>query len=201
MAVTGQQIIEEAKTYLGVPYVYGGNSRKGVDCSSLVQRVMVKLGIKAPRTASEQWHWSRHITADQLQPGDMIFEKGSDGTATNPGHVLLYAGGGKVVEAPHTGTNVRVRSWSPSESGVVGYGRAPNMPTSGAPGNAQNASFSVPGGLLQLPDQVTGAFGSIEDFFGKLAWITSPESWVRIIAGIVGILLAIGALSMMASSA
>jgi cell wall-associated NlpC family hydrolase len=103
---------------LGTPYSYGGdctaahsgNPSHQCDCSSLVQQAYGHAGISLPRTAADQSRTGTPIPVDRIQPGDLIFESGADGTATNPGHVALALGNGYLVEAPHTGAVVRIAS-------------------------------------------------------------------------------------------
>jgi hypothetical protein len=67
-------------------------------------------GISLPRAAADQSRTGISIPLDRIQPGDLIFESGSDGTPTNPGHVALALGNGYLLEAPHTGAVVRIAS-------------------------------------------------------------------------------------------
>jgi cell wall-associated NlpC family hydrolase len=89
----------------GVPYVYGGESRAGYDCSGLVQAAYRAAGISLPRTAQEQYDVGPHLPAGaQLQPGDLVFFGQSPQDVTHDGIVLAP---GVMVDAPHTGTVVR----------------------------------------------------------------------------------------------
>jgi cell wall-associated NlpC family hydrolase len=109
---------------LGTPYSYGGDCTSAhsgdparqCDCSSLVQQAYRAGGISLPRTTGDQVHAGVPVTDPaHLQPGDLVFIPGSDGTATAPGHVALYLGAGLLVQAPHTGARVQitpVREWS-----------------------------------------------------------------------------------------
>jgi peptidoglycan DL-endopeptidase CwlO len=90
-----------ALRYLGVPYVWGGASPSGFDCSGLVQCVCGLLGVALPRTSYAQYAAGRHVTRAQLRPGDLVFFDGA-------GHVGIYAGGGRFIHAPHTGTRVQI---------------------------------------------------------------------------------------------
>ena len=67
-------MVDIARRYLGVPYVFGGtNPAIGLDCSGLVQLVFRQLGIALPRTAQQQYNATARVTQDQLQPGDLVF--------------------------------------------------------------------------------------------------------------------------------
>lgn len=99
---------------LGIPYVWGGESLKGFDCSGLLQYVWNKQGVQIPRTTYDQFKAGTPVNPNQLQPGDAVFFKGSDSKTVKgqvlPGHVGIYIGAGKYIEAPHTGSNVRISS-------------------------------------------------------------------------------------------
>jgi len=104
------EIVKLAHEFLGTPYVYGGESPKGFDCSGLAQFMYQKAGISIPRDTYHQWGAGQPIGKRQLQPGDLVFFKGSDSIGGLPGHVGIYIGGGKMIDAPHTGSHVRVES-------------------------------------------------------------------------------------------
>ncbi|HEY3462535.1 MAG TPA: NlpC/P60 family protein [Gaiellaceae bacterium] len=91
--------------YLGVPYVYGGASPSGFDCSGLVMYVYAQLGISLPHYTVAQWNATVPISSSQMQPGDLVFFDGL-------GHVGIYIGIGQFVDAPHTGSVVRIDSIS-----------------------------------------------------------------------------------------
>ncbi len=95
-----------ASTFAGVPYVYGGASPRGFDCSGLVQYVFGRLGVKLPRTAQQQYDASRKISVERLAPGDLVFWGGP----RSIDHVAIYAGSGLVWSAPHTGARVRLQA-------------------------------------------------------------------------------------------
>jgi peptidoglycan endopeptidase LytE len=96
----GERAVHVAEGYLGVPYRWGGESPSGFDCSGLVQYVFSRLGVMLPRTSYEQYNAGRHITRADLEPGDLVFFDGA-------GHVGIYAGGGRFIHSPHTGTSVQ----------------------------------------------------------------------------------------------
>jgi cell wall-associated NlpC family hydrolase len=101
--------------YLGVPYVYGGSSPSGFDCSGLVMYVYAQLGISLPHYTVAQWNATEPISSPA--PGDLVFFNGL-------GHVGIYIGGGQFVDAPHTGSVVRIDSIS-SFGGYDGARRVP----------------------------------------------------------------------------
>ncbi|HEY3578586.1 MAG TPA: NlpC/P60 family protein [Gaiellaceae bacterium] len=104
-----------ALRYLGVPYRYGGASPSGFDCSGLVMYVYAQLGISLPHYTVAQWNATQPISSPA--PGDLVFFNGL-------GHVGIYIGGGRFVNAPHTGSVVRIDSIS-SFGGYVGARRVP----------------------------------------------------------------------------
>ena len=104
-----------ALNYLGVPYQWGGASPSGFDCSGLVMYVYAQLGISLPHYTVAQWNATDPIASPA--PGDLVFFNGL-------GHVGIYIGGGKFVDAPHTGSVVRIDSLS-SFGGYDGARRVP----------------------------------------------------------------------------
>jgi hypothetical protein len=97
---TGEAIVAEAKEYLGVPYVLGGNDKTGIDCSGLVQQVLGELGIDVPRRVSQQQSVGVEVPSlADAQPGDLIVTNNAD-------HIVIYAGDGMIVHAPYEGRTV-----------------------------------------------------------------------------------------------
>jgi cell wall-associated NlpC family hydrolase len=111
----GARAVRVARSYLGVPYRYGGTSRAGFDCSGLVMAVYARLGVQLDHYTGSQWHAGRHVRRSALRPGDLVF---FDGSAV-PGHVGIYAGRGRFIHAPHTGTVVSTDSLA-TQPGYVG---------------------------------------------------------------------------------
>jgi cell wall-associated NlpC family hydrolase len=98
-------VVSIALQYLGVPYVWAGATPSGFDCSGLVQYVFAQLGVALPHNAAAQFHDPAAVSVprNQLQPGDLVFFNGLD-------HVGIYMGNGEFIDAPHTGTDVRIDS-------------------------------------------------------------------------------------------
>lgn len=118
----GRQIVAAAKQYLGTPYVYGGTSSSGVDCSGLVQLAAKASGIDIPRTTYDQINVGQAVSKNNLQEGDLVFFKGSGGSASAPGHVGIYIGNGQYIQAPKTGDVVKISNLS-GRSDYVGARR------------------------------------------------------------------------------
>lgn len=102
--VTGQDVVAEARKYLGIPYVWGGTDpKRGLDCSGLVQLVYKNLGIELPRVSYEQATAGRPVDGlANAKPGDIL----AFNSPVN--HVGIYIGNNKMIEAPRTGLDVRV---------------------------------------------------------------------------------------------
>jgi cell wall-associated NlpC family hydrolase len=102
-----------AMRYLGVPYVWGGASPSGFDCSGLVMYVYAQLGVSLPHYTVSQYGYPNaiHPSRSELQPGDLVFFAGL-------GHVGIYIGNNEFVHAPHTGAVVQIDTltgWYASE--------------------------------------------------------------------------------------
>lgn len=105
--------IRYAVAQLGKPYVWGGTGPDGYDCSGLVMEAYLAAGITLPRTTYQQVDAGTPVyDTSNLKPGDLVFTAGSDGTATNPGHVGIFLGSNLVLDAPHTGAVVEVSPYS-----------------------------------------------------------------------------------------
>lgn len=92
-------IVAEARTWLGVPYVYGGADRKGADCSGFLMTIFGEVaGIKLPRTTSQQREHCQPITKDELAVGDILFFS-SRKSSKKVAHVAIYVGGGRMIHA------------------------------------------------------------------------------------------------------
>jgi cell wall-associated NlpC family hydrolase len=100
-------VVGIAMQYLGVPYVWGGASPSGFDCSGFIMYVYAQVGVSLPHHAASQYSHGTPVSRDQLQPGDLVFFNGL-------GHAGIYIGGGQFIHAPHTGDVVKISSLSDS---------------------------------------------------------------------------------------
>ena len=111
---TTEAIIAQAQKLLGVPYLWGGMSAKGVDCSGLVRIAHIMNGILLPRNASQQIKCGDRVELDNLQRGDLVFF-GTPETADKPmriTHVGIYLGNNRIIHSSH---KVRINSLIPDD--------------------------------------------------------------------------------------
>jgi len=108
-------VVAYAESQIGTPYVYGGDTPgTGFDCSGLVVWAYGLAGVVVPRVANDQWHDEPHVDLNALVPGDLVFfgtDNVAGGTASSDSvadHVGIYIGNSAMVDAPHTGADVRV---------------------------------------------------------------------------------------------
>jgi len=106
--ISSNSVIAFASNYLGVPYVYGGSSPSGFDCSGFTKYVFGHFGINLPRVADAQQNVGAFVSRANLMPGDLVF------FGSPAYHVGIYVGNGNMIDAPHTGTVVKIQQ--------LGYG-------------------------------------------------------------------------------
>lgn len=112
--IPGSALISKARTALGTPYAWGGNSLVGgVDCSGLVQQVFASFGIQLPRVTYEQIGVGAAVKRDKISVGDLVFFD-TDRKSAGPDHVGIYMGGGKFIHAPRPGKPVQISSLTDS---------------------------------------------------------------------------------------
>lgn len=150
-SAAGNSVVATASNYLGVPYVLGGTDpTTGFDCSGFVQRVYSDLGYKLPRVAADQANAGTPIASlADAQPGDLV----AFGSPAH--HIGIYVGDGKMIDAPHTGTSVRVEQIidTPSTIRRIVVDPSQSMP----PGFA---SLAAGLGLTGTSDGLAGLDGS-----------------------------------------
>nr|NLD40154.1 SH3 domain-containing protein [Actinomycetales bacterium] len=91
----GNSVVAIARQYTGTPYVYGGKSPGGFDCSGFTSYVYAQMGVSIPSSSSGQYGVGRQVSASEAQPGDLIWW---------PGHVGIYTGNGNHIAARSPGT-------------------------------------------------------------------------------------------------
>jgi cell wall-associated NlpC family hydrolase len=110
-------VVGIAMQYLGTPYVWGGSSPSGFDCSGFVMYVFSRVGVSLPRTVSTQYAVGVAVSRSELQPGDIVFFNGL-------GHDGIYIGGNQFIHSPHTGDVVKISALTGYyDSGYVGARR------------------------------------------------------------------------------
>jgi len=180
---SGADVVSAARSFLGIPYLYGGtNPAVGLDCSGLVLNVCKKAGINnCPRTSEQQFQWATPTSSPA--PGDLVFFVG-DPIDPPPGHVGIIVSPGRMIDAPFAGTTVRYDNYGSNGVGVnafMGYRKIPGSNVSAS----ANANVTAPGsgpGAGQNQSREASLFGSL--FGGILSFV--------IILGLIA--LAIGAL-------
>ena len=136
--VNGLDIVNYAKTFLGVRYVFGGSSPNGFDCSGLVQYIYKHFGINISRTTKTQINDGREVGRNNLQLGDLVF--------SDSGHVTLYIGNNQVIHAPQPGEVVKI-------SNIWKFWRARRILS-----DNQNQTFSTPAPLPTITHNNIGEF-------------------------------------------
>lgn len=114
------KLVSNATSLIGTPYVFGGTSRSGFDCSGYTQYVFKGSGVSLPRTSYAQFGVGSAVSRDQLQPGDLVFFSTYDKGAS---HVGIYVGGGSFVHASNSGVKTTKLSDSYYASRYVGARR------------------------------------------------------------------------------
>ena len=102
--ISDDAIIAYASNFLGTPYLWGGTTPSGFDCSGFTQYVYAHFGISVGRTTFDQINDGVQVSRDNLKPGDLIFF----GTYANPHHMGMYVGDNNYIHAPHTGDVIKI---------------------------------------------------------------------------------------------
>jgi hypothetical protein len=99
-----EDIVKSAYSYIGVPYIWGGSSRRGIDCSGLTQAVYSLNGLSIPRSSREQYSKGSSVARGNLRPGDLVFFATNGGRTVS--HVGVYIGSNQFIHAPSRGKRV-----------------------------------------------------------------------------------------------
>lgn len=116
----GQQIVNTAMQYKGCPYIWGGNSPSGFDCSGLVQYVMKSCGYTIGRTCTPQYNGGTPVSKSDLQPGDLVFFANTYTYGIS--HVGIYIGNNQFIHAANSNDGVKITSLSDSYYSAHYYG-------------------------------------------------------------------------------
>ena len=115
-AAQAADAIDWTKAQVGCPYVWGGTGPcgAGYDCSGLLMEAYAHAGITIPRTTQAMWADLPHVPMDHLQPGDLLLYTGYLAPGESPpGHVVMYLGGGRIIQAYATGYPVAISDGIP----------------------------------------------------------------------------------------
>lgn len=192
MSATLAQFVAEVEKFKDTPYVWGGTSPAGFDCSGLVQYSLEQLGLtNVPRTSETQWAWVQHIPYSQIQPGDLVFAQFPGDTGGSPGHVGIYIGNGQVYSARDPAEGIGVDTLSSWGSAIVGYGRIPGIDATGGGGTTTAAGSSGGGAIGDIVSWLTGIPTTFKDVFTVFHNLITPSFWLRVGAFFIGGILLI----------
>jgi cell wall-associated NlpC family hydrolase len=150
---TGADLIEASKKYIGLPYVWGGTDPSvGLDCSSFVQQSFRDIGVDVPRVTWDQINVGTEVSSmAEARPGDLLFS--FDG-----GHVSIYLGNGKAIDAPQPGDTIQIRDAWENESNITAIRRViPSGDEASAGAGISAAGASTGGSGAALTDMLSSA--------------------------------------------
>ena len=163
-------VIAYAQAQLGKPYKWGGAGPDSYDCSGLTMMAYRQIKIGLPHLAAAQMRMGKSVAFTDMLPGDLCFP--------GPEHVQMYIGNGQVIEAPHTGANVRQVPFNSSYITTVRR-MVPGDPIVGSPADTpvHGPLTSDTFGVVQGADNLAGAIGALSTAIG---FIIDPHNWWRI---------------------
>lgn len=170
-------VLRFAVAQVGKPYVWGAAGPSSYDCSGLVVASYKQIGMNLPHFTGLLIAQGHEVSKAQLAPGDLVFP--------DPGHVQIYVGNGKIVEAPEEGKNVRVVN-------MWGFWRARRLVnpgtvvTGGTGGTGTGTGTQAFGGVGDALGGIKDAFSAAAHVF---AWLTTAHNWLRIAMFISGVAL------------
>lgn len=157
----GQKVVDAAKKYLGVPYLYGGTDpAKGLDCSALLQKAFGEQNIKLPRVAADQAGMGKPVASlSQAKPGDIL----AFGSPVD--HIGIYAGDNKMIVAPRRGDVVKVQDVYKTPSAirrvVPDSSSSPSAAGSTPAMAAASSSAFTPAGTSSIPSSLSSQYNSL----------------------------------------
>jgi len=157
MTVSGSDLVDYMKQFVGTPYVWGGTDPSGFDCSGLMQYSFKKFGINLPRVTYDQIGQGQAVSMKGLRAGDLVFFDTDPGTK-GPDHVGMYIGGGKMIDAPRPGKNVEIVDMTKGyyADRFLGGRRMPGVSNAGA----SNADFATQADDIKLsPEEQAANYG------------------------------------------
>lgn len=122
-SATGSAIVKYSYNFLGIPYVWGGTTTSGLDCSGFTKLVYAHFGINLPRVSRDQAKVGTYVPISQAQPGDLVYFG-----QTNVTHIGIYIGNNQMIHAPSPGKSVMISSmtWHLNNYNIVGARRVIN---------------------------------------------------------------------------